>query len=155
MDNSFQTMGNAFDTAHPKSLLQVKSKFVQGNTEHAPHQSMRTQKHPSEGDPPRTSSESGLSHDELSDWVERIPAAPPPGLDIQQPPTEVPERAEYLSQLPQGPTPQNILTQQPEPDTSGLRRSQRAPLLPQRLIEALEAQGCKETTTHVTYKTLY
>ena len=144
IDDSFQTMRNAFNTTQPKSLWQVKSKFVQGNTEYAPHQGMRTQTHPSEEDPQRTSSESGLSCDELSNQVQRISAAPPPGLDIQRRPTEVPESVEYLRQLPQDPTPQDILTKQPEPDIPGLRCSQRTALPPQRLIDAfLEAQVCE------------
>ena len=50
---------------------------------------------------------------------------------------------------------QDILTQQPEPDTYGLRGSQRAALPPQRLIEGLEAQVRQESTTHVAYETLY
>ena len=121
IDDSFQTMPNVFDTAQPKYLWQVKSKFVQGNTQDAPQQGMRIQTCPSEGDPQRTSSESGLSRrDELSYQVlQRIPAAPPPHLDIQKLPTEVQESAENLRQLPQGPSPQDILTQQPDQTRKG------------------------------------
>ena len=155
IDDSFQTMRNALNTAHPKLLWQVKSKFIQGNTQDTPQQGMRTQTHPAEGDPQRTSSESGLSCDDLSNQVQRIPAVPPPQLDIQQRPTEVQESAEDLRQLPQDPALQDTLTQQPEPDTYGLRGSQRAALPPQRLIEGLEAQVRQESTTHAAYETLY
>ena len=48
-------------------------------------------------------------------------AVPPPGQDIQQQPTKVPESVEYLRQLPQqASTPQDVPTQ-PEPDTFGLQ----------------------------------
>ena len=141
-----------YGTSQEVALWQGKSKFVQGNTEQAgQQQGMRIQTGPSEGDPQRTNSEFGLSRHELSHHLQRILAAPPPaGQDIQPRPTEIPESAEYLRQLPQAPTPQDMPTQ-PEPDTSILTRSQRAAIPPLQLIEALEAQVYEETTAHVAY----
>jgi hypothetical protein len=64
------------------------------------------------------------------------------------------QNAESLRQLPQGSLTQDTQAH-PALDTVGLRRSKRASLPPQRLIEALEAQVSEDTSNFVAYETLY
>jgi hypothetical protein len=153
--DNFQTMRKAFDTAQPRSLWQFKCKFVQGNIGQVPQQDKGIVTYPSEGDPHWTSSEAGLSRDELSSHPqEGVPEAQHPQQATQHRVTGTRESAEFLRQLPQGSLPQDVPAQ-PEVDTSGLRRSQRASFPPQRLIEALETQVSEDTSNFVAYETRF
>jgi hypothetical protein len=147
IDDTIQTMRKAFGAQQPPSQWQAKCKF---------HLSAQLQDDlPLEGDPHRTSSETGLTTGELY--------TSPQGLLSSQAQCQPPQHqrepvnrpsAETLRQLPQNQPPRQV-PDSPEPDNSGLRRSQRARQPPQRLIEALEAQVISHESTFVAYETLY